>query len=74
MSRVGGSQHESRAQLVRGRVPAEKRLPLQLQQRGQVGPTLGQRDWLGEQEGRGRVMHQLLPWTNQRAAGSQVSQ
>lgn len=70
-SRLGRPQQEGGAKLIRGLVPAEQRLRLQLQQRGQVSTVLSQRDWLGEKEGRGRVVHQLLPWTNQRGAGSQ---
>lgn len=71
MSRLRGPQQEGGAKLIGGLVPTEQRLRLQLQQRGQIGTILGQRDWLWEKKGRGRVVHQLLPWTNQRGAGSQ---
>lgn len=54
--------------VISGKVRAEERLRLQLQQGGQVGPVLPQADWFRHQDRCGHVLHKLLPWTNQREA------
>lgn len=61
---VGVAQQGS-GWVIGGRVSAEERLRLQLQQGGQVSPALRHQDRCG------CVVHQLLPWTNQRESQRQ---
>ena len=60
----GGCRGDGGVVLWEGR--AVEGVLLELQQGGQVGHAPQAAHWLRHQDGRGAVLHQLLPWTNER--------